>query len=98
MELGTASPAYAFDHAELWDTNCVNRFYDICEVFLGRVYFLIFNRESPPFSHEAKTLIDIMGDWYVDESFTYIRFFGRNASNMHSKVVPERLVLEEISF
>ena len=39
-----------------------------------------------------------MGDWYVGESFTYIRIFGSNATHMLPKVVPNRLVLEEISF
>ena len=85
-------------HFELWDTNYVTRFYDICESFLGRVYFLIFNKEAPAFSLEAKTLIATMGDWYVSESFTYIRDFGSNVAHMFPKVVSDKLVLEEISF
>ena len=72
----------------------VTRFYDICESFLGWVYFLIFNKETPAFFPEAKTLIATMGDWYVGESFTYIRIFGSNAAHMLPKVVPDRLVLE----
>ena len=39
-----------------------------------------------------------MGHWYVGDSFTYIRVFGINAAHMLPKVVPDRLVLEEISF
>ena len=39
-----------------------------------------------------------MGDWYVGESFTYIRVYGRNIAHMLPKFVPDRLVLEEISF
>ena len=81
-------------HSDLWDTNYVTRFYDICESFLGRVYFLIFNKEAPTFSPEAKTLIATIGDWYVGESFTYIRIFGSNAAHMLPKFVHERLVLE----
>ena len=74
------------------------RFYDICESFLSRVYFLIFNKEAPTFSPEAKSLIVTMGDWYVGESFTYIRVYGSNGAHMLPKVVPDRLVLEELSF
>ena len=74
------------------------RFYDICESFLGRVYFFIFNKEAPAFSPKAKSLIATMGDWYVGESFTYIRVYGSNAAHMFPKVVPDRLVLEELSF
>ena len=92
-----APPVHIY-HSELWDTNYVTRFYDICESFLGWVYFLIFNKEAPAFSPEAKTLIATMGYWYVGESFTYIRIFSNNAAHMLPKVVPDRLVLEEISF
>ena len=92
-----APPMYIY-HSELWDTNYVTRFYDICESILGRVYFLIFNKEAPAFSPKAKNLIATMGDWYVGESFAYIRVFGSNAAHMLPKVVPDRLVLEEISF
>ena len=98
MELGiTSSPMHIY-HSKLWDRNYVARFYDICESFLSRVYFLIFNKEALAFSPKAKSLIAIMGDWYVGESFTYIRLYGSNASHMFPKVVPDRLVLEEISF
>ena len=47
---------------------------------------------------EAKYLIATMGDWYVGELFTYIKVFGNNAAHMLPKVVPDRLVLEMISF
>ena len=62
------------------------------------VYFLIFNKEAPAFSQEAKSLIATMGDWYVGESFTYIRVYGNNAAHMLPKVMRDMLVLEEISF
>ena len=39
-----------------------------------------------------------MGDWYVGESFTYIRVYGSNVAHMLPKGVIDRLVLEEISF
>ena len=39
-----------------------------------------------------------MGDWYVGETFAYIRVFGNSAAHMLPKVVPERLGLKEISF
>ena len=99
MELGiTSTPPMHIYHSELWDRNYVARFYDICESFLDRVYFLIFNKEATTFSLEAKSLIATMGDWYVGESFTYIRIYGSNAAHMFPKVVSDRLVLEEISF
>ena len=92
------APLVHLYHSELWDTNYVTRFYDICESFLSQFYFLIFNKESPAFSLEAKLLISTTRYWYVGDSFTYIRIFGSNAAHMLPKVVPDRLVLEEIPF
>ena len=92
-----APPVHIY-HAELWDTNYVARFYEICENFLGCIYILIFNKEAPSFSPEAKNLIATMGDWYVRESFAYIRVWGSNTAHMLPKFVPYRLVIEEISF
>ena len=85
-------------HSKLCNRTYVARFYDICESFLGRVYFLVFNKESPAFSPEEKALIATMVDWYVGEYFTYIRVYGSNAAHMLPKGVLDRLVLEEISF
>ena len=39
-----------------------------------------------------------MGDWYVGEYFSYIRIWRRNTFHLLPKIVPERMVLEEISF
>ena len=85
-----APPVHIY-HFELWDTNYVTMFYDICESILGWVHFLIFNKEAPTFSPETKYLIATMGDWYVSESFTYIMVFGRNATHMFPKDIPDRL-------
>ena len=47
---------------------------------------------------KAKNLIATIGDWYVGESFAYIRVWGSNTTHMLPKFVPNRLVIEEISF
>ena len=39
-----------------------------------------------------------MGDWYVRESFSYIIIWGRNNVNIFPKIVPNMLVIEEVSF
>ena len=73
-------------------------FYDICEHFVGNIYFSIFKEEAPSFVAEARTFIMKMGDWYVGESFSYIRIWGGNTIHMLPKVIHDRLVLEEVSF
>ena len=73
-------------------------FYDICEHFLGSIYFTIFKEEYPAFSKEARTFIATMGDWYVGESFSYIRIWGSNNVYLLPKIDSNMLVIEEVSF
>ena len=67
------APPIPIYYSSLWDNNYPTMFYDICEHFLGSIYFTILKEEAPTFSVEAKNLITTMGDWYVGESFSYIR-------------------------
>ena len=92
------SPPVPIYYSELWDTNYAPRFYNICEHFLGTIYFSIFKKEAPAFSPESTALIGSMGDWSVGEYFSYIRIYGRNTVHMLPKIVPDRLVLEEVAF
>ena len=59
---------------------------------------MTLSKEAPAFSPKEKSLIATMGNWYVGESFTYIMVYGSNMAHMFPKVVPDKLVLEEISF
>ena len=58
---------------------------------------MIFKREALAFSKEAKAFISTMGDWYVGELFSYTRIWGGNTVHMLPKIVPNRLVIEEVS-
>ena len=98
MEVDFFSPSMPIYYSELWDTNYAPRFYDICQHFLGTIYFSIFKKEAPAFSPEATALIATMGDWYVAEYFSYIRIWGSNTVHMLPRIVPDRLVLEEVAF
>ena len=93
----TAPPVPIY-YSKLWDTNYAPKFYDICERFLGTIYFSIFKKKAPAFSPEATALIATMGDWYVGEYFLYIKIWGGNTVHMLPRIVPNRLVLEEVAF
>ena len=64
----------------------------------GNIYFSIFKQEAPSFSAEAMTSISTMGDLYVYEYFWYIRIWGNNIVHMLPKIVPDGLVIKEVSF
>ena len=55
-------------------------------------------KEALAFSPEATGLIGTMGDWYVGKHFSYIRIWGSNTVHMLPRIVPDRLVLEEVAF
>ena len=79
------APSVPIYYSTLWDTNYAAMFYDICEHFFGGIYFSIFKQEALAFPAEARTFISIMGDWYVGESFLYIRIWGSNTVPMLPK-------------
>ena len=56
------APPVPIYYSELWDMNYVSRFYDICEHFLGSIYFSIFKKEAPAFSVKVRAFIAAMGD------------------------------------
>ena len=93
-----SAPPVPIYYSKLWDTNYAPKFYDICEHFLSNIYFSIFKKEAPVFLAEATVLIATMGDWYVGESFSYIRIWGSKTIHLLPKIVPDRLVLEEVAF
>ena len=92
------APPVPIYYSALWDTNYAAMFYDICEHFTGSIYFMIFKRESLAFSKESRAFIFTMGDQYVGELFSHIRIWGGNTIHMLPKIVPNRLVIEEVTF
>ena len=39
-----------------------------------------------------------MGDWYCGEYFTYIKIWGNNSPHLLSKIVPEGMILVEVTY
>ena len=62
-------------YADLWEDNFVRRIYDICDLFLGSMYHMIFKADAPAFSAKAMALIVVHGDWYVGD-ISLISKFG----------------------
>jgi hypothetical protein len=59
----------------LWE-NRYKKFYAlICNEFIAQVHFIIFRKEFPRISVEAKKMISKVGHWYFEETNTYIRLF-----------------------
>ena len=86
---------YCFD---MWDDNFIARVYELCDLFLGSMYFKIFKDDAHAFSQGPRELISVYGDWYVGEYFSYIRIWGSNIVHLLPRIVPDRMVLQEFAY
>jgi hypothetical protein len=83
----------------LWDNRYKKSYSLICDQFITCIYFLMFRKECPRLSKEAKKVISKMGHLYLDERETYIRVFGATrAPHLLPIYVPDRLVLGKICY
>jgi hypothetical protein len=63
------------------------------------LFFIIFGRENPRFTDQAKELISRIGNWYLDENLPYIRIYGVNVTpHLFPKYVLDILVMGEVCY
>jgi hypothetical protein len=83
----------------LWDNKYKRSYSTICDFFLAPLYKIIFYRECPRLTKDAKKLISYIGNWYLQEDLTYLRICGATATpHLFPKYVPDRIVLGEITY
>jgi hypothetical protein len=81
----------------LWENRYKKSYVVICDQLIARTYFLLFRKECPRLSDEAKKVITKIGHWYLDERETYIKVFSiTGAPHLLPIYVPDWLVLGEI--
>ena len=73
----------------MWDDNFIPRVYELCDMFLGSMYYKIFKANAPAFSQKERELISVYDDWYVGEYFSYIRIWGSNIVHFLPRIVPD---------
>jgi hypothetical protein len=63
------------------------------------LHMILKNQPAPRFTQESINTIKEIGDWFVDEEFSYIRIYGcEGAPHILPRYVPDRLVLREIAY
>ena len=82
----------------LWEDNYINLIYEIYDKFIGANYFMLYKKDAPSFYEQDKSLVSTMGDWYIGEYFTYIRIWGSMPVHLLPRIVPDKMVLEEVSY
>jgi hypothetical protein len=83
----------------LWE-NMYKKFYSqICDFVIPRIYFLIFGQECPRLSKKEKNILTCIGNWYLEEKYTYLRIYGAMIPpHVLPIYVPDSLVIEEICY
>ena len=76
------------------DDYFIAQIYDLCDLFLGSMYFKIFKFDAPTFSQGSRELISVYGRWYAGEFFSYIRIWGSNTVHLLPRIVLDHMVLQ----
>ena len=71
-------------HKQIWESHYIPYFYKICHGIILPLHRLNFYKKSPRFSKEAATNLLIVGKYFVEEWFTYIRFLAVQWTRMSS--------------
>lgn len=76
----------------------IPHFYKICHGIILPLHQLIFDKKAPRFSKEATTNLLIVGKYFFEQWFTYIRVYG-STSDLHvlPLYVSDKLLAREIA-
>jgi hypothetical protein len=82
---------------KLWSLNAKQCFYEVCNNFMIPLHQLLYGYPPPRFSNDAMESISSIGDWFIEDTFSYISIYGCEAPpHVLPRYVPDRLVLREI--
>ena len=63
------------------------------------IYYAIFDKPAPKISTEAEVDLTIVGNWFGEDKFTYIRIFGSLAKpHVLPLYVPDKLLARELTY
>ena len=92
------SPSVHIYRVDMWDDNFMPRIYELCDLFLGSMYYNIFKDDAPAFSNSAREMISMFGNWYAGQFSSYIKFWGSNIVHFLPRIVPDQMVLQEFTY
>jgi hypothetical protein len=71
----------------------------ICDEFIARVYFILYNKEYARPMKTTKKMISKLGHWYLEETTTYIKVFAAtDAPHLLPVHVSDMLIVGEIYY
>jgi len=86
-------------HKELWDSQFIPYFYQICHGIMLPLYRMLYDKDPPRCSPKAKVDILPIARWFGEKLFTYVRVFGSTASpHVLPLYIPDKLLAREITY
>jgi hypothetical protein len=86
-------------HSKLWEENAKDCFYDIFHNVVIPIHEAIYGQPPSRISEQILGNLGAIANWYIEESFFYIKVFGCYASPHALPVfLPDKLVCREVSY
>jgi hypothetical protein len=85
-------------HSELWEENTKKLFYEICHFVVIPMHKMFYGCDPPRISETVSKNLKAIADWFIEESFSYIRVYGCSIPpHALPKFLPDRLVCREVA-
>jgi hypothetical protein len=86
-------------HSKLWEENEKDHFYEIFHNVIIPIHEVLYGNPPPRISEQIMGNLGAIADWYIEESFSYIRVYGCFASpHALPKFLPDRLICREVAY
>ena len=87
------------NHKEIWEHNYVPHFHRLCYGVLLPLHQLMFDRMSPRFTKEAISDLQMIGRYFIEEPFSYIKSFGSSTPpHVLPLYVSDKLMAREVAY
>jgi len=86
-------------HQMLWKAHYKDHLYQICNGFMLPIFYAIFDNPAPGISEEAEIDMTIVGNWFKEDKFTYIRVYGSlTRPHVLPLYVPDKLLARKLAY
>jgi hypothetical protein len=94
----TVTEPIHFYHSKLWEENSKDSFYEICHNVVIPIHEAIYGQPPPRILEQIIGNLGAIADWYIEESFSYIRVFGLLCiSSCSSQILSRQTCLQRSS-
>ena len=93
-----AEPIHVY-HSKLWEENVKDFFYEICHYVVIHVHKILYGYASPRISYKIMGNLRAIADWFIEESFSYVRVFQCSIPpHTLPKFLPDRVICREVAY